>query len=114
MSFKKIAICFLVIVVYSVICLNMHALASSNTTVGNFSNLTLTPNNSNNVTSSNTIEIVNGTANQNTVATNSANNATSNEQLANTGLEELPWLVIAILGVSAVYAYNKVREYKQY
>lgn len=35
-------------------------------------------------------------------------------ELANTGLESLPIAVIAICGISAIFAYKKIREYKAY
>ena len=44
--------------------------------------------------------------------TNTTNNANKPGQLADTGLEDAPWLIIAICAVSTVFAYNKIREYK--
>ena len=87
--------------------LNTNVLASSNTP--GFVNLTLTPTNTN-TNNTNSIEIVN-TATQNTA--NVANNATNTPgQLADTGLEDLPYLLITLLVVSAIFAYKKIEEYK--
>ena len=88
--------------------LNSNVLASSNT---QFVNLTLTPTNTSTNTA-NSIEVVNTTT-QNT--TNVANNTTNTPgQLANTGLEDLPYLLITLLVVSAIFAYKKIEEYKSF
>lgn len=39
------------------------------------------------------------------------NNNNSSEKLADTGLDDLPWLVIGVCAVSAVFAYKKIKEY---
>lgn len=35
-------------------------------------------------------------------------------QLANTGLQDLPYLVITLLIISAIFAYKKIKEYKSF
>lgn len=49
---------------------------------------------------------------------NENKNTNANEntpgELANTGLESLPVAIIAICGISAIFAYKKIREYKAY
>lgn len=51
--------------------------------------------------------------NTSTNSNTSANNTNTNKpgQIADTGLEDWPWLIIAICAVSTVFAYNKIREY---
>ena len=45
--------------------------------------------------------------------TNNANTNKNNpNQLANTGLEDLPWVIIGLCAVSAIFAYKKIKEYK--
>ena len=44
--------------------------------------------------------------------TNNANTNKNNpNQLANTGLEDLPWVIIGLCAVSAIFAYKKIKEY---
>lgn len=59
-----------------------------------------------NNTTQNTIQYVSN----NTTNTNVANNNTN--KVPNTGLEDLPWVVIGICAISAIFAYNKIKEYK--
>ena len=40
------------------------------------------------------------------------NNANTPGQLANTGLEDLPWAIMVVCVVSTVFAYKKIKEYK--
>ena len=47
---------------------------------------------------------------------NSTNSNASNnnpDQLADTGLEDWPWIIIAICAISTVFAYKKIKEYKE-
>lgn len=84
-------------------------------------NLTLNPTNTNNNVGGDMIEIVEGNTNtdSNTITINS-NVSNKNEvtntpgELANTGLEELPWLLIGVCVVSAIFAYKKIKEYRAY
>lgn len=46
---------------------------------------------------------------QNPVVNNQENN--NPNELANTGLEDLPWLVIGVCVISVVFAYKKIKEY---
>ncbi len=55
----------------------------------------------------NTNQSGNSNSNQNVNA-----NVNEPEQLANTGAEDLPWVIIAICVVSAIFAYKKIKEYK--
>lgn len=46
----------------------------------------------------------------NTIVTNNSTNNTSGT-VPNTGLEDLPWVMIGICAVSLVFAYKKIKEY---
>lgn len=107
---KKELIITIVMIMIILIGLNVSVLAASNTN-GGFSNLVV---GGNNATTNGVIQVVN----ENTSPLNTAKNNTANTntpgQLANTGLEDLPWLVIGACVVSAIFAYKKVKEYKAY
>lgn len=107
---KKIIVSIVILAVFTVVSLNMNALAS---TMENPFETTF----SNNIVDENVttegIESVNTIKDGNKVENNVANNTTPDE-LANTGLEDLPYLVITLLIASAVFAYRKVKEYRQY
>ena len=70
-------------------------------TISNNTN-TITPgvNNNNENTQENTIKIVNKTENANTP-----------DKAPNTGVEDLPWVVIGVCVISAIFAYKKIKEY---
>jgi len=117
---KELIISVIMLVIFLFIGLNVSVFATSNN--NQFNNLILTPSTNNstrvnmiiieesNSTSNNSTEIV-----LNTVTTNnSSNNTNQPGQLANTGLEDLPWVIIAICAVSALFAYKKVKEYKMF
>lgn len=100
----KLIISVIAIIAFLSISLNMNVWAAA---------LTLEiPNTENNV-SGDLIEVVDGTSNQ-TVANNSNTNTNTPGELANTGLEELPWVLIGVCVVSAIFAYRKIKEYKAY
>ena len=40
-------------------------------------------------------------------------NTNTPTEVPNTGLEDLPWVVIGICAVSAIFAYKKIKEYKE-
>lgn len=104
---KELVISIVMVIVFSIIGLNLSVFASNGQTQIEFPSLT----NQNNATG-NTIQVINNTTNTNATGTiEIANNTNNPGQLANTGLEDLPWLVIAVCAVSAVFAYNKIREY---
>lgn len=100
----KLIISVITIIAFLSIGLNMNVWAAA---------LTLEiPNTENNV-SGDLIEVVDGTSNQ-TVANNSNTNTNTPGELANTGLEELPWVLIGVCVVSAIFAYRKIKEYRAY
>ena len=40
-------------------------------------------------------------------------NTNTPTEVQNTGLEDLPWVIIGICAVSAIFAYKKIKEYKE-
>lgn len=63
--------------------------------------------------SNSTNNVSNGTT-PNETSNNTANkNANTNKpsEMANTGLEDLPWITIVACGAVAVFAYKKIKEY---
>lgn len=55
----------------------------------------------------------NNNANNNIPVNNNANTNTAGKDVPNTGLEDAPWLVIAVCGVSAIFAFKKIKEYNE-
>lgn len=108
---RELIISIVALVVFVVISINVVALA---TNTGNIQFNEWTSG-STNTNTNQTIDITNsikdGETNINvSIPTNTNTNASGN--LANTGLEdELPWLVIVLCGVSAIFAYKKIKDY---
>ena len=97
------------LIVFIIIGLNFSVFATSTSIHFN-----LAGNNSNN--NSNTIPQNNVIPQNNTVIpTNNTTNTnnSSTKDVPNTGLEDAPWLIIAVCGVSAIFAYKKIKEYHQ-
>ena len=61
-------------------------------------------------TNTNTNENV-STVNTNTNISNVSSNTNNSTSMPDTGLEDLPWVIIAICGISAIFAYRKIKEY---
>ena len=84
----------------------------------NFINLTGTITNGNNTATpgnNTTNNSLNNSLNGSVLTTNNTtNNATNNQALPNTGIESSisGVILVVILGISAVYAYNKIQDYK--
>lgn len=74
-------------------------------TITNGNNTSATPNNN---TTNNSL---NNSSNNNVLTTN---NTVNNEALPNTGIESSisGVVLVIILGISAIYAYNKIQDYK--
>ena len=111
---KELIITVIMIITFIIVGLNVNVLASTHL---DFSGV----NSNNSSNTNNNIERVNTTnETANNVTPNTANNTTNNTanntpgNLANTGLEDAPWLIIGICAVSAVFAYNKIKEYKSF
>lgn len=72
-------------------------------------------NTENNVANDTVNQIPTQNANTNAGAnTNTDANTNTPDKLADTGLESLPLALIAVCGISAIFAYKKIREYKSY
>lgn len=99
---KELIISIVMLIVFIIIGLNFSVFATSTSIHFN-----LAGNNSNN--NSNTIPQNNVIPQNNTTNTNNS----STKDVPNTGLEDAPWLIIAVCGVSAIFAYKKIKEYNQ-
>jgi len=112
---RELIISIVMIVAFIILSCNFSVSAISANADPNRVTLTIP---SNNINDTNMIEIINGTNTAQPTNTNTSTNTNTNtntntpSQLANTGLEDLPWLVIGLCAVSAIFAYSKIREYK--
>lgn len=123
---KELIISIVMLIVFVVIGLNVSVFATSSTNTVSLNNgfsFNLT-NNSNTIptnnTATNNIEKDQEIPTNNTVIpTNNTNvnnantNNASTKDVPNTGLEDMPWLVIAVCGVSAIFAFKKIKEYNE-
>ena len=116
---KELIISVIMLIVFLVAGLNLAVLATSddgsqnilfppaNNSINNNLNI-ITPGNNTtddeNTGNSINIPIKDGELNENT------NTPT---EVPNTGLEDLPWVIIGICAVSAIFAYKKIKEYKE-
>ena len=116
---KELIISVIMLIVFLVAGLNLAVLATSddgsqnilfppaNNSLNNNLNI-ITPGNNTtddeNTGNSINIPIKDGELNENT------NTPT---EVPNTGLEDLPWVIIGICAVSAIFAYKKIKEYKE-
>ncbi len=116
---KELIISVIMLIVFLVAGLNLAVLATSddgsqnilfppaNNSLNNNLNI-ITPSNNTtddeNTGNSINIPIKDGELNENT------NTPT---KVPNTGLEDLPWVIIGICAVSAIFAYKKIKEYKE-
>ena len=116
---KELIISVIMLIVFLVAGLNLAVLATSddgsqnilfppaNNSLNNNLNITTPGNNTTddeNTGNSINIPIKDGELNENT------NTPT---EVPNTGLEDLPWVIIGICAVSAIFAYKKIKEYKE-
>ena len=112
---RELIISIVALVVFVVISINVVALA---TNTGNIQFNEWTSG-STNTNTNQTIDITNSIKDGETniivsipTNTNTNSNTNASGNLANTGLEdELPWLVIVLCGVSAIFAYKKIKDY---
>ncbi len=120
MNLKKrdLIICLIGIIMILIFGLNVISNASSSITYNWGDNNTNSNSIINQISLTNTSSTNNSEGNistENTNNTTRTNNATTTNNnsvsMPNTGLEDLPWVVIAICGISAVFAYKKIKEY---
>lgn len=121
---KELVISIVLIVLFAIFCINVNVFAtegssapvnwqdyvnSRNDTNENYENV---PTNQAPVdTNKDETVIPTNNANNNSNVSNANVNNTSGN-LANTGLADAPWVIIAICVISAAFAYKKVKEYK--
>ena len=116
---KELIISIVMLIVFLVIGLNFSVFATNasisfNLAGNNSSNNTIPQNNT--IQQNNTIEKDQEIPQNNTVIpTNNTTNTnnSSTKDVPNTGLEDTPWLIIAVCGVSAIFAFKKIKEYNQ-
>ena len=127
-NLKVVKIMVMILIILSMLVMGGKVLADNETnTSGNYINLSPTANNSastNNSTATNNSVSLNSASNRaNTLNTSAISNNTSNRNntsnyantsLPSTGIESsVPVvLVIVIFGISAIYAYKKIKDYR--
>lgn len=102
---KELIISVIVIVAFLFISLNITVLAAN----PGFNGLQL----GNDVNTNQKPSVENGAIQHVNTKNKVANNNVAGE-LANTGLENPAWLLIGICGVTAVFAFSKIKEYQAY
>lgn len=108
---KELIVSVIIIIAFIFIGMNVNVLATSLDVNGWNFNTTVNDNGLIEVETGNKDEeVVVNTANTTNKTKNNTNNTPG--QLADTGLADAPWLIIAICAASTVFAYNKIREYK--
>lgn len=107
---KELIISVIMVIAFLVVGFNLTVLATENNGFLPFPST----NNTNNSIFEGIIPS-NNTTDNNANNTNNNTNANTNTpgQVPNTGLEDLPWVVIGICGVSAIFAYKKIKEYTE-
>jgi len=110
---RELVISIVLIMIFTILCLSVNVYATSNTPTWEEyqQQLNNTNNNVENITQIATTNENKDNSIPTNNTTNNNNNNTSGE-LANTGLEDAPWVIIAVCVVSAVFAYKKIKEYK--
>lgn len=117
---KELIISIVMLIVFLILGLNLSVFATNNNSISfnNGFSFNLVNNNNNiiptNNSATNNVENNQEIPQNNTtqIPQNNTNN-TSNTDVPNTGLEDAPWLIIAVCGVSAIFAYKKIKEYNQ-
>lgn len=93
--------------------LNSNVAATATQNFNGPNSVTVAPKNTETSNSDDMFELVGGSTTSTNTNTNAVDNNTNKSgQLANTGLEDLPYLLITILVISAIFAYKKIEEYK--
>lgn len=102
---KELVISIVMIIISLFIGLNLSAFAATGSQTVSFPSL----NQNTDDTMGNLITINTSTPTQNT--SNVTTNTNTTQTVPDTGLEELPWLIIGICVVSAIFAYKKIKDY---
>ena len=111
---RELIISIIMIIAFIILSFNFSVSATNLGAEPNKVTLTIPTTNLNNTNMIEVVDNTNSIPTNNTTIVNTNTNSNTNTpgQLANTGLEDLPWLVIGLCAVSAVFAYSKIREYK--
>jgi len=109
---KELIVSILFVVIFLIGTISLSVFAAENNETGNKTlglNWVSTNNTDNKELNQITIQNVNTNKDVNVNA-----NTNVPDKLADTGLESIPLAVIAICGISAIFAYKKIKEYKAY
>lgn len=116
---KELIISVIMLIVFLVAGLNLAVLATSDDGSQNIlfppANNSLN-NNLNNITPGNNTTDDENTGNSINIPIKDGElneNTNTPTEVPNTGLEDLPWVIIGICAVSAIFAYKKIKEYKE-
>ena len=110
---KELIISIVMLIVFLILGLNLSVFATNNNSISFNNGFSFNlVNNNNNIIPTNNSATNNVENNTTQIPQNNTNN-TSNTNVPNTGLEDAPWLIIAVCGVSAIFAYKKIKEYNQ-
>lgn len=114
---KELIVCIitLIVLVLSIVT-NVFAATSLNTLLDNSTgsgvqNIEERGNNTNNNTNNNTSNNKNNVLNK---TNNTANNTNRTTTMPNTGVDYSILLIVAVCGISAIYAYKKISDYKNF
>lgn len=113
---KELIICiitFIVLVlsiVTDIFATDIEATLGGNSTGNNIQQIQERENNTNNNTSNNTSNNTNNVLNK----TNNTANNTNKTTMPNTGVDYSILFIVAVCGVSAIYAYKKISDYKNF
>lgn len=116
---KELIISVIMLIVFLIAGLNLAVLATSDDGSQNIlfppANNSLN-NNLNNITPGNNTTDDENTGNSINIPIKDGElneNTNTPTEVPNTGLEDLPWVIIGICAVSAIFAYKKIKEYKE-
>lgn len=116
MKTKELIICIVtfIVLVLSIITnvfavTNIEATLGGNSTGNNVQQIQERGNNTNNNAFNNTSNAVNNTNNS-----NNTRNVANNTKMPNTGVDYSILFIVAVCGISAIYAYKKISDYKNF
>lgn len=113
---KELIICIITFIalvlsiVTDIFATDIEATLGGNSTGNNVQQIQERGNNTNNNTFNNTNNVLNKTNNTN----NTANNTNKTAVMPNTGVDYSVLLIVAVCGISAIYAYKKISDYKNF
>lgn len=115
---KELIVCIIALIVLmlavvtDVFAMSIEDALGNNSTGNNFSTI---PDATNTTTGNNTSNnLTNNTANSNVNNKNNTNRNNNATAIPNTGVDYSVVLIIAVCGISAVYAYKKIKDYNNF